>query len=181
MKDKEWLKGLINEEGIAMDMHLLGRLDEQYWKNENIKINKGRLFYLIDQLGEPEKPVIPQFIANWIESYRKKTLVELINDAVYSSDEDSQCFRRWFHEEMGFESNYDEFLSRVWLDGYTTEKEKLYRVRVGKSYVRFNLDGSIIGAKAVNSVVTLDHLSKLPFDYKKAVESGIITLVEVTE
>jgi hypothetical protein len=53
-KDKEWLKGLINEEGIVMDMHLLGRLDEQYWKNENIKINKGRLFCLIDKLDEPE-------------------------------------------------------------------------------------------------------------------------------
>ena len=53
-KDKEWLKGLINEEGIVMDMNLLGRHDDQYWKNENIKINKGRLFYLIDQLDEPE-------------------------------------------------------------------------------------------------------------------------------
>lgn len=173
-KDKERLKGEIKnfQEGENM-------FTAEF--NAGVQQTLEYVQELIDQLDEPQKPIIPQFIANWIEGYRKKTLVELINDAVYSSDEDSQCFRRWFHEEMGFESNYDEFLSRVWLDGYTTEKEKLYRVRVGKSYVRFNLDGSIIGAKAVNSVVTLDRLSKLPFDYKKAVESGIITLVEVTK
>lgn len=70
------------------------------------------------------KPVIPQFVAGWIESYRKKTLVELINDAVYSLDEDSKCFRRWFHEEMGYESNYSEFLARAWLDGYEIEEKE---------------------------------------------------------
>lgn len=97
-----------------------------------------------------DKPVIPKFIANLIESYRKKTLAELINDVVYSSDEDSQCFRRWFHEEMGFESNYSEFLSRSWLDGYEVEEEQKYQVIIRDGeYIRLYLckhgDNVLIG------------------------------------
>lgn len=72
MKNKEWLKGLINEEAIVMDMNLLGRHDEQYWKNENIKINKGRLFYLIDQLDEPE--VLSQ---EWIDEHKVARIDDL--------------------------------------------------------------------------------------------------------
>ncbi|WP_373751336.1 DUF1642 domain-containing protein [Jeotgalibaca porci] len=102
-----------------------------------------------------EKPVIPKFIANWIESYRKKTLAELINDVVYSSDEDSQCFRRWFHEEMGFESNYSEFLSRSWLDGYEVEKEKVYIIKFAPSIYgtpTYGAIGTQSGKKIMQSI-----------------------------
>ena len=78
---------------------------------------------VISQLDEPEKPVVPKFVADWIEGYREKPLVELINDTVYYSDGESVAFRRWFHEEIGFESNYSDFLARVWLDGYMVEEE----------------------------------------------------------
>lgn len=131
MKDKAWLKEEV--ENILYRAVLSFQI---------ATTSEGNIIYdeiekKIEQLDEPEKPVIPQFIANWIESYRKKTLVELINDAVYSSDEDSQCFRRWFHEEMGFESNYDEFLSRVWLDGYTIEKEPQWVVKDDTGYLSY--------------------------------------------
>ena len=100
------------------------RGEQEFWYGRFIEEEKVKNLLVPKQ----DKPVIPQFISNWIESYRKKTLVELINDAVYSSDEDSRCFRRWFHEEMGFESNYSEFLARAWLDGYEVEKEILWEI-----------------------------------------------------
>ena len=117
-KDKKWLKEEIKK---------LITEESQYMPHDEM-VDLELVLLTIDKLEEPTKPVIPKFVADWIESYRKKTLVELINDAVYSSDEDSKCFRRWFHEEMGFESNYSEFLARAWLDGYEVEKEKRYRV-----------------------------------------------------
>lgn len=139
-KDKEWLKeeikNLITEES-------------QYMPHDEM-VDLGLVLSTIDQLEEPEKPVIPKFVADWIESYRKKTLVELINDAVYSSDEDSKCFKRWFHEEMGFESNYSEFLARAWIDGYEVEKEPRWVIEKGGNYIKTYLIDS-------NKVVNIDY------------------------
>ena len=170
MKDKEWL---------VKEVDRL-RLENTLSNNPMMISNRdviAKVSRLIDQLDEPEITVIPQKIADFIEKYKGKShsLAYAIN-----STEVIKWFSEKNRDEWLYSNERENLFARAWLDGYEVEKEKLYRVRVGKSYVRFNLDGSIIGAKAVNSVVTLDHLSKLPFDYKKAVESGIITLVEVT-
>ncbi|WP_373752343.1 DUF1642 domain-containing protein [Jeotgalibaca porci] len=109
MNKKEFIETLIDMGGCGAEAETWDR----GWDDAI-----GEVIGIAEELDEPEKVVVPQFVADWIEDYRKKTLVELINDAVYSSDEDSKCFRRWFHEEMGFESNYSEFISRAWLDGY---------------------------------------------------------------
>ena len=120
------------------------------------------------------KPVIPQFVADWIERQMKFGYEDVFISMTRLRDRAPEKVKFWF-------DNNPDIYARAWLDGYEVEKEKLYRVRVGNSYVRFNLDGSIIGVKKDNSIVRLERLSKLPFDYKKAVESGIITLEEVTE
>ena len=135
-KDKAWAKGQLEYYIKAVGDPFNSRTHAMINAYKNVE-------HIINQLDEPEKPVIPQFIANWIESYRKKTLVELINDAVYSSDEDSQCFRRWFHEEIGFETNYDEFLSRVWLDGYEVKKEKVYWIVMPTGHIAYRSGNGI--------------------------------------
>lgn len=136
----------------------------------------------IEQMDEPEKPVIPKFVADWIEIYRKKTLVELINDAVYSSDEDSKCFRRWFHEEMGFDSNYSEFLSRTWLDGYEAEKEKKWVVKQRKLYLK---SFDIWREECNNAEFVFDKESTIKFTDKVKAEAVALlvdgTVEEVTE
>lgn len=128
-KDKEWLKGLINEEGVVMDMHLLGRHDGQYWKNENIKINKGRLFYLIDQLDEPQKPVIPQFVADYIEKWKHDGLS--LNGWFtfdYGNDGEKKV-SEWLRDNDDETKRLREFtLIDAIRYGYEVEKEKKYRV-----------------------------------------------------
>ena len=59
------------------------------------------------------------------------------------------------------------------------KSETLYVVRCGKGYVRFNLDGSMIGCKYNSSIVTKSNLDKLPFNVELAVSSGIIKVEEV--
>lgn len=139
-KDKEWLKGLINEEGTVVDMNSLGRHDGQYWKNENIKINKGRLFYLIDQLDESQKQVVPQFVADWIETsrYAEYHLLGAVYDGSYSEDMKEWLFRG---DKRTRQDNQDK-LTRAWLDGYEVEKGPQWVVKDDTgylSYLRFSI------------------------------------------
>lgn len=167
-KDKEWLKKEI-EEYLA------------YEGVRDARIALESVLGYIDQLDESEKPVIPQFVAEYIEQSKKDN--DSINQVfAFMDDKEDKDLWHWLFPSMYKEKRANqEVFMRAWLDGYEVEKEKLYRVRAGNRYVRFNLDGSIIGVKKDNSIVCLERLSKLPFDYKKAVESGIITLEEVTE
>ena len=162
-KDKEWLKFLINEEGIIMDMHLLGRLDEQYWKNENIKINKGRLFYLIDQLDEPEKPVIPKFVAVWIEETKKqgKSLVFAITHIYYKNEigkspnkEEKKIFQ-WM--ELAYN---EEVFARAWIDGYEVEKEKAYHVVNKENYFMLRKYDGLVDILHVSPSMSRDEYRK---------------------
>lgn len=57
--------------------------------------------------------------------------------------------------------------------------EKLYVIICGKGYVRFNLDGSMIGCRHKSSITTEGHLRKLPFNIEIAVASGIIKIEEI--
>ena len=84
-------------------------------------VKQQEVIAIIEQIGEPEKPVIPQFVASWIEIYKKqgKTLY-MAMDAVHYSNH--PC-RDWF------ESNQETF-ARAWLDGYEVKKEKLYTARL---------------------------------------------------
>lgn len=59
------------------------------------------------------------------------------------------------------------------------DKEHLYVIKCGKGYVRFNLDGSMIGCKHKSSITTEGHLRKLPFNVELAVASGIIKVEKV--
>jgi hypothetical protein len=69
---------------------------------------------------EPQKPVVPQFVADWIERERKAggDLEDLFCDIVYEQDH-----IEWFREEENM-----NLVARAWLDGYEVEKEKRYLV-----------------------------------------------------
>lgn len=170
-KDKEWLKCLINEEGIVIDMNLLGRFDEQYWKNENIKINKGRLFYLIDQLDEPEKVVVPQFVAEWFENDKRDMEIEDVFWQIENCEMVKLDVDRWISD------NRNTFI-RAWLDGYEVEKEKKYHIKFSHNQYacRFN-------EEAINStLVTKYEASEFTEAEIKAIDGRLMVFAqEVTE
>ena len=191
-KDKKWLKKEVFELYPKYGAMYVSPDYETVAKTETIS----KVLELIDQLDEPQKSVIPQFVADWIEckkqpdwDYDKKedALADSIHFTLYSLHTNypetnpdvvlRKPINDWLNDDR---KNYWKLIDGVRY-GYEVEKEKLYRVRAGNRYVRFNLDGSIIGVKKDNSIVCLERLAKLPFDYKKAVESGIITLEEVME
>ena len=94
----------------------------QYSLSWNIpRINKETVLELIEQLDEPQKVVVPQFVADWIEEARKacKDVAELF-EFDFTNDEVGE----WFMQERPF-----DLVARAWLDGYEVEEEKRYRVR----------------------------------------------------
>ena len=77
---------------------------------------------LISKLDEPQKPVIPQFVADWIERRRKIGEYSLL-DAMHLTAQ-SEDFRKWI-----MSSKHQNIFARAWLDGYEVEKEPKYTVK----------------------------------------------------
>ena len=86
----------------------------------NVKlVDQYDVIKLIERLDEPQKPVVPQFVANWIEKCKseKRRLHESLTYTPFGVN--------------GWVSNpkNQETFARAWLDGYEVEKEKKYYVR----------------------------------------------------
>ena len=86
----------------------------------------------LKQLDEPQKPVVPQFVADVIEDLRE------------DSSELEQAFQSaWWYESDDFTEWYKKKSNRnafglAWLGGYEVEKEKRYRVKA-KGKIEENL------------------------------------------
>ena len=79
---------------------------------------------LIEQLNEPQKTVVPQFVADYIKyaienDWDFQDLFKCIED-----EEDEELLRWVYHERN------QETLAAAWINGYTVEKEKRYIVKM---------------------------------------------------
>lgn len=94
-------------------------------KDRYVKILKVR--ELINQLDEPQKPVVPKFVAEWIELCKEKA--DLISCLSGSYEYGVNQYKRITEDEDWlFEADHQELVARAWLYGYEVEKEPLYRV-----------------------------------------------------
>lgn len=75
----------------------------------------------LKQLDEPQKPVVPQFVADWIEEGKKHC--KDVSD-LFDFDFTNKEVGNWFLQEKPF-----DLVARAWLDGYEVEQEKRYYVR----------------------------------------------------
>lgn len=82
---------------------------------------------LVGQLDEPQKPVVPKFVAEWFEENKDKLEFEIWSLCVDSYNaEDGQVMFDWIKCS---ENNPIETLIRM-RDGYEIEKEPLYTVEL---------------------------------------------------
>lgn len=89
---------------------------------DKIDISRKGLLELVKQLDEPEKPVVPQFVADVIEGVREENLE--LEDALHCTwGKGTKEFTEWYKKK----SNRDLF-ARAYLDGYEVEKEKKYKI-----------------------------------------------------
>ena len=130
------------------------------------QMGKKAFIDMIEQLDEPQKPVVPQFVADWIEKVKGKgeplyyALVRTPPEKVDS----------WFCED---EKNRQNIFARAWLDGYEVEKEKRYKVRVKGILANYSYLNHFIPDNSWlfnNSTGTFSH--KVVFTRKQLEEAG---------
>lgn len=123
----------------------------------------------LKQLDEPQKPVVPQFVADWIE-YCKNTFLSIAR-ALAVSEEDfynyaNQKDRLDLLYFLGSMINQEKF-ARAWIDGYTVEKEKRYLVKIigikdYDSYLNYRKKENIwtIESKMETDIIRISHTRK---------------------
>ena len=84
------------------------------------QMGKKSFIDLIEQLDEPEKVTIPQFVADWIEKCKNKEK-SLLNALLYTPEK----VNSW----VGNSENQETF-ALAWIFGYEVEKKKLIKVRL---------------------------------------------------
>ena len=90
---------------------------------------------LIEQLDEPQKTVVPQFVADYIK-YAIENDWDFQDLFKCIEDEEDEELTRWVYHERN-----QETLAAAWINGYTVEEEKRYYVRlkgVDENYNYFN-------------------------------------------
>lgn len=108
---------------------------------------------LIEQIDEPEKPVVPQFVAKWIEYCKKNNLT--ITGAFDPISEHgiglAETYKDNVYECTRWALDNQDIFARAWLDGYEVEQEKRYTAKlkiITISYVNYinrrSADGAII-------------------------------------
>lgn len=139
-KDKVYLQGYVV--GFNLDTVGYNGLRIQLPNMDIVEIDESLVYRNID---EPQKPVVPQFVADWIK-YCKGTGVNLqralnmedLDFYNYANQKDDLKLKDFFEVE----GNQDLF-ARAWLDGFEIEKEKRYLVKVkgmSKFYEYLNFD-----------------------------------------
>lgn len=115
---KVWLNEILNELGSDYgtlkykDGYEQGKLEGE-WVGQQLKdADKIR--------QELNKPVVPQFVADWIEECEENNIISLSGAFEYAKEEVDTWLSDWTNQEI---------FARAWLDGYTVEKEKRYYVR----------------------------------------------------
>lgn len=91
---------------------------------------------------ELNKPVIPQFVADWIEVCKEhltSSLYLAMTPSFLKSNNQGIELTLWIKKN-------EETFARAWLDGYTVEKEKRYLVNMKgiekeKCYLNYNFGG----------------------------------------
>lgn len=108
-------------------------------------IEVDKIIKRIEQLDEPQKPVVPQFVADWIK-YCKFTNVNLRNALLvgdvyfynYANQKDFSKLKEFLETE-----NNQETFAKAWIFGYEVEKEPKYKVKFkgvlkNNNYLNYN-------------------------------------------
>ena len=114
MMNKEEIKEKLKENGAWCTECHTGEEDRY------VKIIKA--MQLIEQLDEPQKPVVPKFVADWIEYAKKK------GDSLAISFKPWNLYGVEYSKADRWIEDNQETFARAWLDGYEVEKEPLYYV-----------------------------------------------------
>ena len=109
---------------------------------------------IINQINEPQKPVVPKFVAEWLEECKRSGWH--LQKALSRLDDDEKV------GDWAYDKNDDlipekvDMIARAWLDGCAVEKEKLYTVEIPNPVITDNSDSVTVLMKTDLGVVLTD-------------------------
>lgn len=80
---------------------------------------------LAEQLDEPEKPVVPKYVSDWIEWCKKNKITLLGACTAIFNNKNIRTL-----DASGWAWKNQETFAKAWFYGYEVEKEKLYTVEI---------------------------------------------------
>lgn len=86
---------------------------------ETVSVNK--VIQELEQLTEPQKVQVPQFVAEWIETCKENNIISLSGAFEYAKGEVEAWLSSWENQEI---------FALAWINGYEVEKEKRYYIRL---------------------------------------------------
>lgn len=120
MNRQEAIEEIKNLEGLTI-------LDKTINFNSKM-IPKKEVFNIINQINEPEKPVVPQFVADWYEENKEDIEYNLYKLCIDFREQKLRAdLHGWFNDDN---HKCIETLVKMKLYGYEVEKEKLYTARL---------------------------------------------------
>lgn len=137
-KEKVYLKGYVI--GHAADTLGYQGLMVQLENLDIVEVDKNLVH---KQLDEPQKPVVPQFVADWYEENKENfetNLLDCIYEIFKNQNNKLSEFEEWVCD---YGTKPFQILVNMHQLGYTVEKEKRYLVKiigVGKLYECLNFD-----------------------------------------
>ncbi|HFI0238350.1 TPA: DUF1642 domain-containing protein [Streptococcus suis] len=155
--DKVFVRGIVNSEVRNGGIHVL---------HDGIDA-----FYMLDQIHEPQKVVVPKFVAEWYERNKDD-----LNTAIYSTiaetyrkvngenDDLLDTFEGW----LVYEGNSILILIQMQFFGYEVEKEQLYVVDLFNGQPLVEANGILYfssNSTAPNACVSKDKLEAAGFGW----------------
>ncbi|HFU4492578.1 TPA: DUF1642 domain-containing protein [Streptococcus suis] len=112
---------------------------------------KNQVLDIVSQIDEPQKVVVPKFVAEWIVEAEK---IHNNLSWVWFSNPVNDELNDWL-------KNHTETFMRAWLDGYEIEQEKLYKVEVP------NNGGTLVLACVNQAIKLVDGNKRFPGKFTK--------------
>ena len=115
------------------------------------------------------KVVIPKFVANWIESCKRKRWTLYLSMSEAGKNEDKVC--EWIFGLGDYDHNNQETFALAWVNGYEVEQEKRYLVKI-RGEVEENLLVYGLGIKRYFFARTYDSSKRNGHTRKELEENG---------
>ncbi|MGV3007006.1 DUF1642 domain-containing protein [Streptococcus pluranimalium] len=111
----------MNQQEAIEEINKLQKFTLEEGRFEIDIVKKSPVIEIIKQIDEPEKPVIPQFVAEKIEYCKSTSGYSLFHAMDYYFQ---------FKESADWLECNEEAFAKAWFYGYTVEKPKLYTVEI---------------------------------------------------
>lgn len=107
---------------------------------DTVTVNREWILKSIEQLDEPQKVTVPQFVADWYEKHKNDFEFAVFNYLYMFDKQDESDFKRWFRDSR---TEPFQILVSMLQFGYEVEKEKKYKVKFkniqsGTRYLKYD-------------------------------------------